>query len=215
MKSAQKLINITGQHLLLPDVFSKSRKLKYIEARALIYTILRKYGTYKLTDIAKLFNKNHATIIHALKEWPYILKANPHLETKYNAILLEWGGKLQEKPKNVLNLLQKRVKSLEKQNEILNLNYNTLKNKVENMVWAKEDCKYSVEDIDKILGYKTWTSKKKIDTLLHIDCNLYCNLGSDSSMKDRNEVKSKSKLIYRTIKKIDATIGTLLLTSMD
>ena len=47
------------------------------------------------------------------------------------------------------------------------------------MVWANEDaqeCKYSIEDVGKILNYKTWTDKKKIDTLLHIDCSMYCNL---------------------------------------
>ena len=215
MKRIQLLLDLTSEHLELLDIFSNSRKIEYIEARALMYTVLRKYGAYKLKDIARIFSKNHATIIHALKEWPYMVRANPSLEVKYNQILLEWKGSEEKKPKNILNLLQKRVKNLEKQNEILNLNNNDLKKMIKNMVWASDDCRYSVEDIDKILNYKTWTPKKKIDTLLHIDCNLYCNLGQDSSLKDRSEVKQKSKLLYRTIKKIDATVGTLLLTSMD
>ena len=215
MKKIQLLLDLTSEHLELLDIFSNSRKIEYIEARALMYTVLRKYGAYTLTDIAKIFSKNHATIMHALKGWPYMVRANPSLEAKYNQIVLEWNGSEEKKPKNILNLLQKRVKNLEKQNEILNLNNNDLKKRLKTMVWAKVDCRYSVEDIDKILNYKTWPPKKKIDTLLHIDCNLYCNLGQDSSLRDRSEVKQKSKLLYRTIKKIDATVGTLLLTSMD
>ena len=145
-----------------------------------------------------------------------MIKANPHLEVKYLSILEEWSGMVQENPNNVLNKLQKRLKSLEKQNEILNLNDNFLKTKVDNMeVWAKKDCKYTVDDAEKIYEYKTWSKKRKIDTLLQVDCNLYCNLGCDSTMSERKEVKQKSKIIYRTIKKIDAAIGTLLLTSMD
>ena len=216
MKQVDSLINITSQHLLLPDIFSKSRQIRYIEARAIIYTILRRYGSYKLKDIANIFSKNHATIIHALKEFPYMIKANPHLEVKYLSILEEWSGIVHKNPNNVLNKLQKRLKSLEKQNEILNLSDNFLKTKIDNMeVWANKECKYTVDDAEKIYEYKTWSKKRKIDTLLQVDCNLYCNLGCDSTISERKEVKQKSKIIYRTIKKIDATIGTLLLTSRD
>ena len=78
-----------------------------------------------------------------------------------------------------------------------------------------EDCKYTVNDIDKILGYKTWSDKKKIDTLFHIDCSLYCNLGIDSSNRERTEVRTKSRSIYRAIKSINTGIGKTLLDSMD
>ena len=60
------------------------------------------------------------------------------------------------------------------------------------------DCKYSVYDIDKIIGYTTWSDKRKIDTLLHIDSIMYSNLGSDSIAKKRNHVKTLSKKIYKS-----------------
>lgn len=78
-----------------------------------------------------------------------------------------------------------------------------------------EECKYSTEDLDKIIGFKTWNDKKKIDTLFHIDCDLYCNLGRDSSNRERTEVKTKSRQIYRAIKSINPNIGKTLLDSMD
>ena len=36
---------------------------------------------------------------------------------------------------------------------------------------------YSIDDIDKIVGFTSWTDQKKIDKLLEIDADLYCNLG--------------------------------------
>jgi len=77
------------------------------------------------------------------------------------------------------------------------------------------DCKYSVYDIDKIAGYTTWSDKRKVDTLLHIDSIMYSNLGSDSLVKDRNHVKLLSKKIYKMIKTIDDRVGTMLLQEID
>ena len=43
---------------------------------------------------------------------------------------------------------------------------------------------YSVEDIDKILGFTSWSDKRKIEKLLEIDADLYCNLGKESTKTD-------------------------------
>ena len=74
------------------------------------------------------------------------------------------------------------------------------------------DCKYTIEDIDKISGYSTWTLKKKIDTLLRVDCIMYTNLGIDSTKTERLETKRKSLSIYRAIKKLDEATGRLLVS---
>ena len=44
---------------------------------------------------------------------------------------------------------------------------------------------YKYQDIDKITNYKTWPGRKKIDALLFIDCDLYTQLGMDSSIKEK------------------------------
>ena len=33
--------------------------------------------------------------------------------------------------------------------------------------------------IDRVLSYKTWTDKRKIDALLEYDCSMYTNLGKE------------------------------------
>ena len=70
---------------------------------------------------------------------------------------------------------------------------------------------YTIDDIDKILGYTSWKDKKKIDTLLQIDADLYTNLGMESSKTQVENVKKASRKIYKAIKTIDEYTGRLLL----
>ena len=71
--------------------------------------------------------------------------------------------------------------------------------------------KYTYDDIEKIAEFKSWSDKKKVDTLLAIDADLYCNLGIESSKTERENVKVKSRKIYRLIKSIDEYTGKILL----
>jgi len=71
--------------------------------------------------------------------------------------------------------------------------------------------KYTFDDIEKIIEFKSWSKKRKVDTLLAIDANLYCNLGVESSKTERENVKMQSRKIYRLIKTIDEYSGKLLL----
>ena len=75
--------------------------------------------------------------------------------------------------------------------------------------------KFTTSDIDKILSYTSWSDKKKIDTLLHIDCTQYANLGTDSTIGEKKNVRTQSRNIYRAIKSIDESKGKLLLDYMD
>ena len=70
---------------------------------------------------------------------------------------------------------------------------------------------YTIDDINKILSYTSWKDKKKIDTLLQIDADLYTNLGKESSKTQIENVKKASRKIYKAIKTIDEYTGRLLL----
>lgn len=73
---------------------------------------------------------------------------------------------------------------------------------------------YSYDDIDKVLNFKTWNNKKKIDELFRIDSYMYTGLGLDSNDKERARVERKSKAIYKEISKLDSYIGSELLRSI-
>ena len=46
---------------------------------------------------------------------------------------------------------------------------------------------YNYKDITKVLEFKTWTDKRKIDELFRIDCEMYTNLGTDSTKTEREK----------------------------
>ena len=70
---------------------------------------------------------------------------------------------------------------------------------------------YSVEDIDKILGFTSWSDKRKVEKLLEIDADLYCNLGKESTKTDIEQAKKQSRKLYSAIKPIDKYWGGMML----
>lgn len=70
---------------------------------------------------------------------------------------------------------------------------------------------YQYDDVEKVVNFSSWSDRKKIDELFRIDCYMYTNLGTDSTQKERDEVKKKSRYIYRAIKKIDPQLGDKLM----
>tara|TARA_R100001463_G_scaffold55330_2_gene106777 strand:- start:42 stop:287 length:246 start_codon:yes stop_codon:yes gene_type:complete len=75
----------------------------------------------------------------------------------------------------------------------------------------KDKMPYTIDDIEKIAEYKSWSKKRKVDTLLEIDADLYCNLGIESTKTEIEAIKIQSRKIYRLIKTIDEYSGKLLL----
>lgn len=63
------------------------------------------------------------------------------------------------------------------------------------------------QKIEKILSYKTYTDRKKVDALLEMDAHLYTTLGIESTKKERDEVKKASRKIYRAIAEINRLEG--------
>jgi hypothetical protein len=74
---------------------------------------------------------------------------------------------------------------------------------------------YTLSDIEKIVEFKTWSNKKKVDELLRLDCIQYTNLVINSSKKEVEEVNKTSRKIYRLIKKVDKELGEKFLHLMD
>ena len=72
-----------------------------------------------------------------------------------------------------------------------------------------------IRSVEKIVDFKTWSVKQKVDELLRLDCKQYTNLGIDSTKTERDDVKKTSRKIYRLIKKVDKGLGDKLLHFMD
>ena len=71
------------------------------------------------------------------------------------------------------------------------------------------------ERIRKITGYKTWSVKRKVDSLLEIDANMYTNLGLDSTISEKRNTKAISRKIYKAIALISPLDGYILEAHMN
>ncbi len=71
------------------------------------------------------------------------------------------------------------------------------------------------ERIRKIQGYKTWSTKRKVDELLREDAWMYTNLGIDSTATEKKKVKSVSRKIYKAISLISPLDGYILEAHMN
>lgn len=67
------------------------------------------------------------------------------------------------------------------------------------------------EEVDKIMNYKTVSDQDKIDRLLFLNADQYCNLGTDSAKTERQKAEVNSRYIYRAIKNLDLYLGAFLL----
>jgi len=127
------------------EINTISRKTKFIYARAIIYSLMRNHLYMTYQAIGKVFNKNHATIIHATKELPFMLKYDKELNRKYEQIVADWLGddiKEAQTPELVR-------KNLEDEINLLNLELLRLKEKVQTQESIIEQFKKSKETAGK------------------------------------------------------------------
>jgi hypothetical protein len=68
-------------------ICNSTRKFDYVFARSCYYYLCRTYTPLSLQKISKTLNKNHATVMHGLKELPYILKHDERCNKLFNDIV--------------------------------------------------------------------------------------------------------------------------------
>jgi hypothetical protein len=73
---------------------------------------------------------------------------------------------------------------------------------------------YTDEYVDKVINY-TYSIKKRIDILLALDANQYCNSGIDATITEKQTIKRNSRYIYRAIAKLKPSMGKRLLLAQD
>ena len=69
------------------ELVSKTRKNEILETRQIFMDILERYTNGSQTFIGKLFNRDHATVIHAKKKVKNILDTEPEFRNRYITIL--------------------------------------------------------------------------------------------------------------------------------
>jgi len=146
---------------------SKNRKRIYVFGRALLYTILRKHLKMTLCDISKVFNNNHATVLHSLKQLPFLLKFDTTLATNYNNVMYTWLGNVNNSVNISDQELKTRIKYLINENKMLNLRVNDLNLKLSHYTGKYHKYLELSQEWGFRVGDRFDEFKRKVNTLLN------------------------------------------------
>lgn len=82
----------TRAYDLTPRLLYEKRKQRYrylADCRHTIYYLLRKYTQMPLMEIGKLFDQNHATVLHGIRNIDTFCKNDKYFKQKVDAIQAE------------------------------------------------------------------------------------------------------------------------------
>ena len=96
------------------DISEQSRKREIIEARALYFYLTRKVYKRTMESIASDFDMNHATVVHALKQFPIYETYNQKLCDCKNLILHLLNAEV-ENELTEEDIFKKKLQDLEEQ----------------------------------------------------------------------------------------------------
>lgn len=122
-KNSAKILALKGivNSVLEIDVDSPRRVEDLIQGRAICYKIMRDDMYFTYTFIAKIFGKNHATILNGYNEFPYMIKFDQAMEHNYHKIKALWKREAGEYEELNPLYLKKQLQKLAEQNNLLNL----------------------------------------------------------------------------------------------
>jgi chromosomal replication initiation ATPase DnaA len=83
-KVFEHVINAVQFSSGLDNLKANTRRREYVDARRIAYYILRNVHGFTFQSIAKEFNKNHASVIHGIRDFDFLLKSDENLYEIYN-----------------------------------------------------------------------------------------------------------------------------------
>lgn len=110
----------------------KTRRREYIEARAMYYMLLREKGRMTVSSISKTLDKNHATILHALKNLHNWMTYDTNIKSIYDTLDEKADELIKKNPKafNRANTSKEwheiALEDMEKKHEELEIRYRFL-----------------------------------------------------------------------------------------
>jgi hypothetical protein len=124
MTPEQKIRQLVEQIYKL-DITNNCRESRFVQARLIYYKLCIQFGTLNQTNIAKSIGRNHATLIHAMKQWDVYIRFFKGFEKNYffaRAALLEAKMFPNVKKRITLDELLIKYNELMVENEQLKIN---------------------------------------------------------------------------------------------
>ena len=131
------------------NVDARNRSDRLVKARAICYKILKEECNMTYSFIAYSFQKNHATIMHAVKEIKWMFKSDKQMERDYHNILALWLEEAADYVELKPTELKKQLNLLQEQNKMLNLSLIDVQEKCEELSKHAKKYKTVVDLIDK------------------------------------------------------------------
>lgn len=75
------------EEMNLGDMFKKTRRREYVDSRRIFFYILRNRFLLTYEEVGKISKRDHATIIHSVKTFDYIVKRDIVLNSIYQKTL--------------------------------------------------------------------------------------------------------------------------------
>jgi len=73
----------------LKNIKEKTRRREFVDARRIAYHILRSIHGLSFQAIATEFDKNHASVIHGIKDVDFLIKTDSFFEDTYKRALAQ------------------------------------------------------------------------------------------------------------------------------
>ena len=81
-----EIIKNLVQQVYKIDISRNCRTINYVQARAIYFKLCMDFTSMTIVPIASSVNKNHATLLHALKQFDVYLRFIPKFKENYNFI---------------------------------------------------------------------------------------------------------------------------------
>lgn len=131
----QTIKNIVEEYYSI-QITNTVRKRNYVEARAIYFTLVRKYTRLSLEAIGKTVNKHHASVLHCVKELKEWVKYDSRVRSDYEYLASKISLLTNEEQEQNLNDI-----------ELVLLRNNSLKSELEKAKQKNLDLALQLKDV--------------------------------------------------------------------
>jgi hypothetical protein len=117
--SASRLMEIVSS-IVGVDILKNTRERRHVTARAIFYKIYKDLEGWTLSDIGRMFDKDHATVLHGISAIEAYMETEPELALLYSRCLNLYKGDTSVNESLTKEQLVNNVSKLDR--EIVDLN---------------------------------------------------------------------------------------------
>ena len=127
------------------DIGKVTRVRKYVEARSMFFKLLRDNTRLTFRDIGGCVGKDHASVVHCIKQLEYDMKLDSGLHLNYSRITAIYNESLEEDVENADSLVEITMSynRLKDSHKLLSKNYQMLMERHKKLIDEREKRKQS------------------------------------------------------------------------